>query len=502
MRRWLDRITGLVTMYRLVLVVLMAIAAVALILSAIGQLAFPITDLLATGAVAVAASFATSWLFARLFRVSPHPESSLITGFLLFFLFYPSAAVPDLLSVALAATIASASKYLLALRGRHIFNPAAIGAFVVSLLGLNYAVWWVATGYLLPFTAIGAFLVLYRSRRLPVGLTFVVIAAVLVMYRLMSADQSFGDALVSTFTQFPLVFLAGFMLSEPLTLPPRRWQQLVVAALVAVLFAVPFQLGSVFSSPELALLVGNVVAFVFGQRRGIRLAYVGKRRLTPTSWELAFRPTRAVRFQPGQYLELTVPHRGADFRGSRRVFSISSAPTVDGPLTVALSVPEKPSSFKRAFLELDPGTPVRATGVGGDFMLPRDKSTPVLLIAGGIGITPFASQLAHDHAVGSGRDVVVVYAVRDNEELGYSDLLERSGVAVVLVSPSRPVALPDNWVWAGSGRLTAELLRDHVPGLAGRRAFVSGPPGLVADMRAALKRSGVKRVTADYFSGY
>ena len=99
-------------------------------------------------------------------------------------------------------------------------------------------------------------------------------------------------------------------------------------------------------------------------------------------------------------------------------------------------------------------------------------------------------------------DVVVVYAVRDNAELGYADLLETSRVRVVLVSPTRPDDLPENWTWAGNGRITPDLLRSAIPDLAGRRAFVSGPPGLVADMRAALRGLGVKKVTADYFSGY
>jgi ferredoxin-NADP reductase len=501
MRRWLDSVTGRVTMYRLVLLVLLAIAVLAIGLSLLGQLAFAPLDLLATAVVAVAASAVSSWLFALAFRVRPHPESSLITGLLLFFLFYPSTAAADLLGVAAAAVVASASKYLLALRGRHIFNPAAIGAFVVSLLGLNVAVWWVATGVLLPLVALGAFLVLYRSRRLALGATFVVIAALIVVLRLLAGGQDAGGALVTTFTSFPLVFLAGFMLSEPLTLPPRRWQQLIVAALVAVLFAVPFSFGPIFSTPELALLVGNVVAFAFGQRRGIRLRYLGRRQLTPRTWELAFDPVRPVSHAPGQYVELTVPHR-ADFRGSRRVFSISSPPSPDGPLTVALSVPEKPSSFKRTFLELEPGATVRATGVGGDFTLPRDTGVPLLLIAGGIGITPFASQLAHDRATGVDRDVVVVYAVRDNAETGYADLLETAGVRVVLVSPSEPEVLPPGWSWAGSGRITGELLAASVPDLPDRRAFVSGPPSLVADMRAALRSRGVRRVTADYFSGY
>ena len=501
MRRWLDRVTGYVTMYRLVLLALVAVAAVAVTLSALGQLAFPVVDLLAMLAVAVGASFASSWLFALVFRVRPHPESSLITGFLLFFLFYPSTSVADLGSVALAAAIANASKYLFAIRGRHIFNPAAIGALVVSLLGLNFSVWWVATPYLLPLTAIGAFLVLYRSRRLPVGLAFVVIAAAISIARLVDGGMDFGGAVSTTFLSFPIVFLAGFMLSEPLTLPPRLWQQLVVATVVAVLFAVPFQLGPVFSSPELALVVGNVVAFVFGQRRGIRLTYLGKRAITPSSWELSFEPARPVLFRAGQYVELTVSHR-ADFRGSRRIFSISSPPTTGGPLTVSLSVPQKPSSFKRAFLALEPGASVRATSVGGDFTLPKDTAVPVVLIAGGIGITPFASQIAHDRESGVERDVVVVYAVRDNAELGYSDLLESTGVRVVLVSPQPPQPMPQNWTWAGSGRLTRDVLHDAIPDIASRRAYVSGPPGLVADMRSALVDLGVKKVKADYFSGY
>ena len=65
-----------------------------------------------------------------------------------------------------------------------------------------------------------------------------------------------------------MLFFVGFMLTEPLTLPPRRWQQLALAAVVGLLFAVPYNLGFVANSPELALLVGNLLAFAAGQRGG------------------------------------------------------------------------------------------------------------------------------------------------------------------------------------------------------------------------------------------
>ena len=507
MKQWLDRVTGLVTMYRLILVSLVVIAVIALVLSLLGQLFSPLA-LIASAAVALAATIGSNWLIARLLRIAPHTESSLITALLVFFVLSPTVEVVGLASIALAGVIASASKYLLAVRGRHIFNPAAMGVFVVTLLAFgavpefSYASWWLGTPTMLLPVAIAAFAILYRTQRLALGAVFLCVAAISVVLRYVLDGSSPVDALSYLALSSPAVFFAGFMLSEPLTLPPRRWQQLAEAAVVALLFTVPFGIGLVTNTPQLALLVGNLLAFAFGQRRGIRLDYLGKTQLSPTTWELAFQPARPVRFIAGQYMELTIPHRKADFRGSRRYFSISSPPTADGPLTFALTMPEKSSSFKQALLELEPGTAINGTGVGGDFALPRDTAEPLLLVAGGIGITPFASQLAHATAAGERRDVVVVYSTSTTGSPPYADLLAASGARVVLFSPTAPSPLPDNWVYGGEGRVTPERIAELVPDAAGRRAYISGPPALVATLRASLRGQGVKRVHADYFSGY
>ena len=58
--------------------------------------------------------------------------------------------------------LALASKYALAWRGRHIFNPAAAGAFLAGLTGLNIATWWAATPAMLWLVLPGVLLVLYR----------------------------------------------------------------------------------------------------------------------------------------------------------------------------------------------------------------------------------------------------------------------------------------------------------------------------------------------------
>lgn len=509
MKTWLDRVTGLVTMYMMVLSLLAIISAIALVLSIAGQVSYSPLALLLSNVVAVGVTVATSLLGAAIARVKPHLVSAVITGLLVFLIMSPADDVTGLAGIALAAALASASKYVFAIRRRHIFNPAAFGTFVVGMIvfttgnfDLSYPNWWVGTPLLLIPVTIGAFLVLYRTQRLTMGAVFLAVGLAVgfggALLRGGTVDSALAVALLSS----PIVFFAGFMLSEPLTLPPRRWQQLLEAVVVALLITVPFAIGTLTNTPQFALLVGNVLAFAFGQRRGIRLSYLGKNQLSPTTWELAFQPARPVRFIAGQYMELTIPHRKADVRGTRRYFSISSAPTPDGPVTFALSMPEKSSSFKQALLDLEPGAIVQGTSVGGDFALPRDTAEPVLLVAGGIGITPFASQLAHATASGEQRDAVVVYSTSAPGLPPYASVLSESGARVVLFSPAAPTPLPEGWVYGGEGRVTPERIAALVPDAARRRAFISGPPALVATLRAALRGQGVKRVHADYFSGY
>lgn len=501
-RRLLDRVTGRVTMYRLVTILLSAIAVAAIPLALVGALPWTPTDLLASLAVAVAATVVSGRVAALILRSRPHLESSVITGLIIFFLFWPSSEPADLGVIALAGALATASKYLIAWRGRHILNPAAAGAALVALLLLPSAVWWVASAALLPFVLVGAFLVLYRTRRLAMGAVFVVVSAGILTVRLAAGGQAPLDALATVFTSYPILFLAGFMLSEPLTMAPRRWQQLGIAAIVGVLFTIPFSFPPVFLSFEFALLLGNVLAFLAGQRRRIRLAFLDRRQLTPTAWEFRFTPEHPVAFRPGQYMELTIPHARADARGSRRIFSISSAPGHGAPLSFTMRLPaatEDASSFKRALLKLSPGSRIDATSVGGDFLLPKSPDRPVLLVAGGIGITPFLSQLGHDRGSGGARDVVLVYAVGSLDELAFR--AELAAERVLLVSPEAPADLPPSWRWVGQA-ITAEVLEAAVPGLAERATYVSGSPAMVEGAKSELNRAGARRVRTDHFSGY
>lgn len=496
---WLGRFT----MYRLLLWVLAVLVVYSMVLNILGWLTFGLPEMLVHLGLCLGLTYASNRLVAMLFKVRPHSESALITGLLLYFLFWPTELTPsvqmlDLAGVALACVLASASKYVLAFRGRHIFNPAAAGAFIASLTGLNIATWWAATPAMLWLLMPGVVLVLYRTRKVPMACTFLVVTVSIVSAELLRAGMTFGAALWQPFAQRPLLFFVGFMLTEPLTLPPRRLQQLALAVVVGVSFAVPYNLGIVANSPELALLIGNLLAFLVGQRAGVLLTFRGSRPLTPLTTEFRFEPQRPVRFLPGQFMELNLPHSRSDGKGRRRVFSITSAPG-SPEVTFGVGTAEPVSAAKRALLALEPGECVRGTAVGGDFLLPPDAGKPVLLIAAGIGITPFLSQLASVDS--ERRDIVVLYLAPNAAELAGVDVLEASGARVIarLADGSSPPPFMHD---AGRSRIDGNSLRELVPDVANRDAYVSGSPANVDSLRSAARRAGARRIHVDSFAGY
>ncbi|HEY9309930.1 MAG TPA: flavodoxin reductase [Microbacterium sp.] len=507
-------VLGRVSMYRLVYLALATLAAVALLLSFFGLVGPDPLQLIVTLAVLSAVCVGVDAAAQRVLNLPWRLESSLITAHILLFVLRPTLELVGLLGIVIAAAVASLSKYLLAWRGRHIFNPAAMGATALTLLSvawpdLGASSWWVGTPALAAPVILLGLAVLVRTEKLRVVAVFLVFAVAVAVFRTAAQYQAAGveidvlDLLWPILWSSPFLFLGAFMLSEPLTLPPRRWQQLTVATVVGVLAGWPIPIGDITLGQERALLVGNLVAFAFAVRTAVRLTLVARSEPTPSVQELTFRVHDRLAFLPGQYLELEVPHRHPDARGTRREFSIASAPEDLPLLKVAFKDGKttKPlSSYKKALAEVQPGDALAITGVWGDFLLPKRDAAPILMVAAGIGVTPFVSQLRHAHAAGLDRDIVLVYVASDSSELAYRDEIAASGARVILFTRDRPADLPEHWLWAQGVRLDADGLLRVVPDIGSRHAYISGPAALIADLAPALERA--RTITTDAFSGY
>lgn len=502
---------GRISMYRLVLASLVSLAILAILFSLMGAIGIDALAIVATAAVLLVATAIVDLVVQAILRLPRRLESSFITSGILLFVLFPTLEPLGLVGIAIAGAAASLSKYVLVWRGRHIFNPAAVGAAVLTLASLvNFelgaSAWWIGTPALVIPVILFGLAVLWRTEKIRVVGAFVLIAIAVAFVRGILQDQAAGfevdPAAIAQQVAFssPYLFLGAFMLSEPLTMPPRRWQQFTVAAIVGALAGWPISVGLFTLGQEFALLIGNLVAFLFCLRAAVRLTLQQRRELTPTVRALTFRAKRSFAFLPGQYLELDVPHRRPDARGTRREFSIASAPE-DLPLVRIAFKEGSKSSYKRALAEVQPGRTLAVTGTWGDFLLPAKGETPILLVAAGIGVTPFVSQLRHLVATGQTRDVVLVYVVSDASELAFRDDIARSGIPVVVFSRDEPADLPSHWTWAGEGvRLDADALLRSVPDLPARHAYISGPPALIASLAPALDRA--RGLTTDAFAGY
>ena len=485
MRQMVDRYLNKVPMYPVVGIALGILIGTALVLSTFGQLSFSPIALIACLITFLGASVAASLGFSKLYGVQPHLPSAAITALILTLVFTPSLQTVTILQFAFIAVVAQASKYVITYRRRHIVNPAAFGALIGGVLQLQFASWWVGTPALLVPLCVAALIVIYKTREMLLAGTYLATCLILLFMT--------GVPIWIAVASYPVIFLAGFMLSEPLTLPPFAWQKIVVAVAVGVLTALPFHVGSFYSSPELALIIGNLVAFglAFKYRTGLSLRLRARHSLTPNITEFEFESPTSVHVVAGQYIELTLPHAKPDIRGLRRMFSLTSKPN-ESVLTIAVKFSDQGSSFKRQLEQLKVGSKIHTTGIRGDFTLPTSADDKLLFIAGGIGITPFISHL---RSLTSPRDIVLLYFVRSPQDTAYKDFLDASNITVHYFYQD------GSDTEASKTSLDDTILQTYVTDVRKRTAYVSGAPAMVDSTKTVL-RGKVRRVRTDYFTGY
>src|SRR5258706_9040060 len=116
------------------------------------------------------------------------------------------------------------------------------------------------------------------------------------------------------------------MLTEPLTTPPTSFLESLYGGMVGILFA-PIHIGLFFTSPEMALSIGNIFSYLVSPKQKLTLILHEKIKLTPDIYDFVFTTKSKLNFKPGEYLEWTLGQKHTDSRGNRRYFTISSSPS-------------------------------------------------------------------------------------------------------------------------------------------------------------------------------
>jgi ferredoxin-NADP reductase/nitrite reductase/ring-hydroxylating ferredoxin subunit len=248
------------------------------------------------------------------------------------------------------------------------------------------------------------------------------------------------------------------------------------------------------SGPDLFVEIpAAAVEPLAAEKRPTTVSLAATRPEAPDVMSFLFRSEAPLSWRAGQFLRYRLPHPDPDDRGTARYFTIASAPFEGHVMLTTRFDGERTSSFKRALRELPIGATVEVGRPAGDFTV-SDPDRAHVLIAGGIGITPFRAMLLDlDHRTHP-VNATLVYAHRTAEVVYRSEieaLRDRHPGLVV-----RHVVSPEH--------VTEAMIHSVAPDLEAPLFYVSGPEPFVEGVEGML--SGLRvpdtHVKRDYFPGY
>ncbi len=194
-------------------------------------------------------------------------------------------------------------------------------------------------------------------------------------------------------------------------------------------------------------------------------------------------------FLPGQYLNLALD---IDGQKVRRSYTIASAPTRAGYCELTIKREERGLSSRHLHNSVRTGDLLDVLAPSGRFTFTGSEHGSVVLIAGGVGITPLMAQIRYLTDLGWTGDIYLVFSVKTERDIIFRDELEalqqRHANLHVTVTVTRDAG-PG---WTGKrGRLTPDLLARAVPEIATRLVYICGPTEMTDPTRQMLRDLGV-----------
>ncbi len=500
-----DNFLNKITMYRLVLYYLTGLFLIALVFSIFGILPYAPLALIYSLVALLVVCVLTNMLFARVFSVEANVESTYITVFILALIITP-IAISDIhggLFLIWAGVIAMASKFIFAIDRKHIFNPAAFAVAITAVTIGKSASWWIGGNIpMFLFVVVGGVLVVRKIRHVDLLVAFFTAALVSVaLFARAGVDPllSIQKALLHS----PIFFLAFVMLTEPLTTPPTRKLRILYAGLVGILYSPAVHLASIYSTPELALLVGNIFSYCVSPKGKLLLRLKEINTIAFGTQEYVFDAPLIPQFKPGQYMEWTLGQPHIDSRGNRRFFTLASSPT-ERVIRLGVRMYLNASTFKSTLSTLKPGDTLVAGQLSGDFVLPHDARKKLVFIAGGIGVTPYRSMIKYLLDKNEKRSITLLYSNKTKEEIAYKELFDE---AVVKLGMKSVYTITDSMSpdWGGrTGFITRAMIEEEVPDHLESIFYISGPQAMVTTFVKILTEMGIPKshIKTDFFPGF
>ena len=209
-------------------------------------------------------------------------------------------------------------------------------------------------------------------------------------------------------------------------------------------------------------------------------------------------------FEAGQNADYTlIDPPQTDAEGNKRTFSFASSPDTKGSIMVTTRM--RPTAFKNSLKAIPLGTPVKVVGPLGNMVLHDDASRPAVMLAGGIGITPFRSMIEWATTAHQPHELYLFYSNRFKSGAAFHAELEAWAKQNPHFHywPTLTDEQPAGWPYL-TGKIGMAMIQKKVPDLTRPIFYLAGPDAMVMAMRRMLLEAGITRdqIKLEAFNGY
>ena len=192
-------------------------------------------------------------------------------------------------------------------------------------------------------------------------------------------------------------------------------------------------------------------------------------------------------FKPGQWVDFFVTLEGAEAIGG---YSITSSPSVQDSIGLAVKLDDGDHPVTNwLHKEAQVGDKVEIS-LGGDFYYTPDMKGPIVLIAGGIGLTPLTSIIRAIAESDQPTPTTLIYSVSNPSEILFRHDLEQIASRNPNINLVFTITRPEGQQWNGhTGRIDDALLRSERVS-PDSLFFICGPPDMIRDVIGMLVKLG------------
>lgn len=205
---------------------------------------------------------------------------------------------------------------------------------------------------------------------------------------------------------------------------------------------------------------------------------------------------------PGQYMQIETPKYKKTPEPVYRAYSIASDPRDKTHIDLVIRLVPNGICTTYVFEHMEPGQPIKVNGPYGDFRL-TDTDKEMVFIAGGSGMAPFLSMLAHMRNEKIERKVTYFFGARAVRDLICLDEMKafEESVPNFKFVPCLSEPMPDD-DWDGEVGLVTDIAKKYCPDMTNMEGYLCGSPGMCDASVAALTGNGMpeENIFFDKFS--